>query len=55
MGETRGFIAQRSPHRAGRSARLNARAVELVRRLEFNGLPDGRMAPDELWEALTNA
>ena len=42
---------------SGRSRRAeqDARAVELVRRLEFNGLPDGRMAPDELWEALTNA
>lgn len=56
LGRVLAILGLRSAGRsAGRSARLNARAVELVRRLEFNGLPDGRMAPDELWEALTNA
>lgn len=48
-----GFGFGRGSSRRGRTAPLNARAIELVRRLERVGLPDGRMGPDELWEALT--
>jgi 2-dehydropantoate 2-reductase len=53
LGFGYGFGFGRGSRRRGRTAPLNARAIELVRRLERMGLPDGRMGPDELWEALT--
>ena len=40
-----GFGFGRGSGRRGRTAPLNARAIELVRRLERVGLPDGRMGP----------